>query len=69
MWFQQDGATCHTTRANMALLQETFTGRVISHRGDINWPARSSDLTPLHSFCGAKRKTVFIHNNLQILSI
>ena len=23
MWFQQDGATCHTTRANMALLQET----------------------------------------------
>ena len=30
MWFQQDGATCHTTRANMALLQETFPGRVIS---------------------------------------
>ena len=27
MWFQQDGATCHTTRANMALLQETFPDR------------------------------------------
>ena len=24
IWFQQDGATYHTTRANMALLQETF---------------------------------------------
>ena len=24
MWFQQDGATCHTTRVNMTLLQETF---------------------------------------------
>ena len=23
-WFQQDGATCHTTRANITLFQETF---------------------------------------------
>ena len=22
MWFQQDGAICHTTRANIALLQD-----------------------------------------------
>ena len=36
MWFQQDGATCHTTRANIALLQETFAGGVISRRGNIN---------------------------------
>ena len=27
MWFQQDCATCHTTRVNMALLQEIFPGR------------------------------------------
>ena len=33
LWFQQDGATCHTARANMALLQETFPGRVISRLG------------------------------------
>ena len=26
MWFQQDGATSHTTRANMALLKETYPG-------------------------------------------
>ena len=41
IWFQQDDATSHTTRANMALLQEKFPGRVISRRGDINWPPRS----------------------------
>ena len=68
MWFQQDGATCHTTRANMALLQETFPGRVISRRGDINWPPRSCDLTPIDFFCGATRKTVFMQVNLQLLS-
>ena len=69
MWFQQNGATCHTTNANMALLQETFPGRVISRRGDINWPPRSCDLTPLDFFfCGATRKTVFMQINLQLLS-
>ena len=47
MWSQQDGATYHTTRANMALLQETFSGCVISRRGNINWPLRSCNLTPL----------------------
>ena len=45
MWFQQDGARCHTTRTNMALLQEIFPDRVISFRGDSNWPLRSCDLT------------------------
>ena len=34
MWFQQDGTTCYTSRANMALLQETFPGRVISRHQD-----------------------------------
>ena len=50
MWFQQDGATCHTTQVNMALLQETFSGRVISCLSDINGPSRSCDLTPLDFF-------------------
>ena len=40
MWFQQDCATCPITRTNMALLQETFPVRVISRRGDNNWPSR-----------------------------
>ena len=50
MWFQLGDATCHTARANVALLQETFPGRVIPRRGDINWPPRSVDLTTLDFF-------------------
>ena len=68
LWFQQDDAKCHTTRANMALLQETFTGHIISRLGDINWPPRSCDLTPLDIFCAARRKTVFVQINVQLLS-
>jgi len=47
-YFQQDGATSHTTRENIALLQpRKFPGRLISRNGDIKWPPRSCDLTPL----------------------
>ena len=41
MWFQQDGATCHTSLESMALLHETFLGRVISRLGERNWPPGS----------------------------
>lgn len=34
MWFQQDGATCHTSGTTNALLREKFDGRIISMRGD-----------------------------------
>ena len=45
----QDGATYHTTQA-----KETFLDRVISRHGDINWPPRSCDLTPLDCIlCGS----------------
>jgi Helix-turn-helix domain (DUF4817) len=50
MWFQQDGATCHTARATIDLLKEKFDERVISRNGPVNWPARSCDLTPLDFF-------------------
>jgi hypothetical protein len=50
MWFQQDGATAHTTPANIGLLRTRFPGRVISRFGDVNWPPRSCDLTPLDFF-------------------
>ena len=50
MWFQQDGATCHTARETTVLLRENFRGRVISRNGDQNWPPRSCDLTPCHFF-------------------
>ena len=50
VWFQQDGATCHTSHATIDLLRETFDGRLISRNGDVNWPPRSCDLTPLDYF-------------------
>lgn len=50
MWFQRDGATCHTADATMNILHERFEGIVISRRGDVNWPPRSCDLTPLYFF-------------------
>ncbi|GFU66894.1 transposable element Tc3 transposase [Trichonephila clavipes] len=50
LWFQQDGATCHTARATIDLLKDTFGDRLISRFGPVNWPPRSFDLTPLDYF-------------------
>ncbi|GFT63934.1 uncharacterized protein TNCV_2314171 [Trichonephila clavipes] len=49
-WFQQDGATCHTARATIDLLKDTFGDLLISRFGPVNWPPRSCDLTPLDYF-------------------
>ncbi|GFU97576.1 DUF4817 domain-containing protein [Trichonephila clavipes] len=46
LWFPQDGATCHTARATIDLLKDTFGDRLISRFGPANWPPRSCDLTP-----------------------
>ncbi|GFT34643.1 uncharacterized protein TNCV_1535861 [Trichonephila clavipes] len=50
LWFQQDGATCHTARATIDLLKDTFGDRLISRFGPVNWPPRCCDLTPLDYF-------------------
>ncbi|GFT45192.1 hypothetical protein TNCV_1544431 [Trichonephila clavipes] len=47
LWFQQDGATCHTARATIDLLKDTFGDRLISRFGPVNWPQDLCDLTPL----------------------
>ncbi|GFW67689.1 uncharacterized protein TNCV_3445611 [Trichonephila clavipes] len=47
LWLQQNGATCHTARATIDLLKDTFGDRLISRFGPVNWPPRSCDLTPL----------------------
>ncbi|GFV83299.1 uncharacterized protein TNCV_1900251 [Trichonephila clavipes] len=38
LWFQQDGATCHTARATIDLLKDTFGDRLIPRFGPVNWP-------------------------------
>ena len=41
VWFQQDGATSHTSRRSLGILQDMFPSHVISLRGDIGWSPRS----------------------------
>lgn len=62
MWFQQDGATSHTANVTLELLQEKFPGRVISKKGDVNWPPRSCDLTPLDFFLWGYVKSLVYAN-------
>lgn len=50
IWFQHDGAPPHYGRVVRAFLNYTFPGRWIGRRGEVEWPARSPDLSPLDFF-------------------
>jgi len=50
VWFQQDGATVHTSCHSLSILREMLPSHLISLCGDIGWPARSPDLTPCDFF-------------------
>ncbi|GFU39213.1 uncharacterized protein TNCV_1902971 [Trichonephila clavipes] len=58
LWFQQDGATCHTARVTIDLLKDIFGKRPISRFGPVNWPPRSCYLTPLDYFLWGLRKVI-----------
>ena len=47
IWFQQDGATCHTANVTIDLLRTVFENRIISRNSDANWPPQRCDLTSL----------------------
>ncbi|GFT85722.1 transposase [Trichonephila clavipes] len=67
LWFQQDGATCHTARATIDLLKDTFGDRLISRFGPVNWPPRSFDLTPLDYFLWGYVKSLVYADKPQTL--
>ncbi|GFU14203.1 putative transposable element [Trichonephila clavipes] len=67
LWFQQDGATCHTARTTIDLLKDTFGDRLISRFGPVNWPPRSCDLTQLKYFLGGYVKSLFYADMPQTL--
>ncbi|GFX62597.1 DUF4817 domain-containing protein [Trichonephila clavipes] len=67
LWFQQDGATCHTARATIDLLKDTFGDRIISRFGPVNWPPRSCDLTPLGYFLWGYVKSLVYADKSQTL--
>ena len=66
-WWQQDGATCHTSKKSMAYLRGIFGDRLISKQlkdfkifGVPEWPAHSPDLNPLDfTFWGQAMKKVW----------
>lgn len=45
-WFQQDGATPHTSNASLGWLEQHFPGRIISRRTDNEWAPHSPDMSP-----------------------
>ena len=44
-WFQQDGAPAHYSTAAREILDNNLAGDWIGRRDEIEWPARSPDLT------------------------
>ncbi|GFW78674.1 uncharacterized protein TNCV_4260971 [Trichonephila clavipes] len=67
LWFQQDGATCHTARATVDLLKDTLGDCLISRFGPGNWPPRSCDLTPLDYFLWGYVKSLVYADKPQTL--
>ncbi|GFW99815.1 uncharacterized protein TNCV_3420441 [Trichonephila clavipes] len=65
--FQQDGAICHTARATVDLLKDTFGDRLISRFGPVNWPPRSCDLTLLDYFLWGYVKSLVYADKPQTL--
>ena len=56
-YYQQDGATCHTSNASMREIERYFQDRIISKK---LWPPRSPDLTPADFFlCGLLKGKVY----------
>ena len=61
-WFQQDGATAHTARDTITLVNEIFDERIISRNSEFNWPARSPDLTaPDYFLWGYLKERVYVN--------
>ncbi|GFW04336.1 transposable element Tc3 transposase [Trichonephila clavipes] len=67
LWFQQDGATCHTARATIDLLKDTLGDHLISRFGPVSWPPRSCDLTPLDYFLRGYVKSLVYADQQQTL--
>ena len=62
IWFQQDGATCHTAVATLDVLRFVFEDRITRRRTDVVWPPRSWDLKPLDYYLwGAFKDKCYAH--------
>ena len=64
-WFQQDGATPHTSKESLAWLQQRFPDRLISRRCDPQWSPYSPDLNPPDFYLWGYLKNRVYANNPQ----
>lgn len=67
-WFQQDGATAHTARDTMTVIQALFPQKLISRFGDLAWPPRSPDITPCDFFLWGYLKSKVYSNQPRTIS-
>ncbi|GFV08959.1 DUF4817 domain-containing protein [Trichonephila clavipes] len=58
VWLQ-DRSTAHTSRVSTGISRAAFPERIISLRGDVNWPGCSSDLSLPDYFPWAYLKSLF----------
>ena len=62
IWLQQDGATSHTARLTIDLLEGKFGERLILRNGPVEWPPRSCDVMQLVFFLRGHIKSLVYAN-------
>ncbi|XP_046434517.1 uncharacterized protein LOC124186678 [Neodiprion fabricii] len=70
VWFQQDGAPPHFTRAVRDYLDQQFPGRWIGRGSpEVEWPARSPDLAPLdYGLWGHLKNVLYAQGRIEDLA-
>ena len=66
-WFQQDGATPHTSNDSLVWLKERFQERLISRKCDVEWAPHSPDLNPPDFYLWGYLKDNVYQNNPQTI--
>ena len=70
VWFQQDGATSHTSSPALEWLKSRFGDKIISQRTEFSWSVTSPDPSPLDYFLwGFIKEKVFKSNPRIILAL
>ena len=69
-WFQQDGATPHTSNESLAWLNHRFSDRLISRKSDPQWSPFSPNYTPPDCYLwGYLKDRVSVHKPQSILDL
>ncbi len=68
-WFQQDGATAHTSNKTLEVLLSAFSRRIISHASGctLPWAPRSPDHSAPYFFVWGHLKSLVYTNKLRTL--